>query len=239
MVFKWQICCCTLLIILLKIPHLSIARNSVLTSLFAAFVCFAAYASITAFRKAFNVAPYAGHQLAGLDYKVVLIITQVMGYMLSKFYGIRFISELKKLGRGKLILILVSISWLAWLLFALIPPPYNFWLLLLNGFPLGMLWGVVFSYVEGRRTTDFIGAALAVSFIFSSGFVKTVGSFLMLKFNITEFWIPFFTGLIFALPLLLFTWLMEKIPPPDAEDIAHRTERVPMTAEDRRKFIRT
>jgi hypothetical protein len=31
---------------------------------------------------------------------------------------------------------------------------------------LGMLWGVVFSYVEGRKTTDFIGAALAVSFIF-------------------------------------------------------------------------
>ena len=210
-----------------------------MTSLFAAFVCFAAYASITAFRKAFNVAPYAGHQLAGLDYKVVLIITQVMGYMLSKFYGIRFISELKKLGRGKLILILVSISWLAWLLFALIPPPYNFWLLLLNGFPLGMLWGVVFSYVEGRKATDFIGAALAVSFIFGPGLAKSTAQYVMTSWGVTEYWMPFVTALIFFLPLLLFVYLLEKIPPPNANDVAHRTERIPMNATARWRFLKT
>jgi hypothetical protein len=39
-----------------------------------------------------------------------------------------------------------------------------------------MLWGVIFSYVEGRKSTDFICAALAVSFIFSSGWVKSVGA---------------------------------------------------------------
>ncbi|MGZ5287055.1 MAG: DUF5690 family protein, partial [Flavisolibacter sp.] len=128
-------------------------RSHVLTSVFAAAVCFAAYACIISFRKAFNVASYSGYELGGLDYKVVLIITQVGGYMLSKFYGIKFISELKRMGRGKLILFLVGISWLAWLIFALIPPPYNFWALALNGFPLGMLWGVLFSYVEGRRAT--------------------------------------------------------------------------------------
>ncbi len=206
-------------------------KNSVLTSLFAAIVCFAAYASITAFRKAFNVAPYNGHLIAGLDYKVVLIITQVMGYMLSKFYGIRFISELKNIGRGRLILILTGISWLAWLLFALIPPPYNFWLLLFNGFPLGMLWGVLFSYVEGRRATDFIGAALAVSFIFGPGIAKSTAQFVMTSWGVNEYWMPFVTALLFLLPLLFFVYLLEKIPMPDAEDIAHRTQRIPMTAD--------
>ena len=78
--------------------------------MFAALVCFAAYASITAFRKAFNVAPYDGYQIWGLDYKVVLVITQVAGYMASKFYGIKFISELKKMGRGKLIIFLVGVK---------------------------------------------------------------------------------------------------------------------------------
>ncbi|MEJ7913161.1 MAG: DUF5690 family protein, partial [Chitinophagaceae bacterium] len=57
------------------------------TSLLAAFVCFGAYTCIFAFRKAFNVAPYEGHRVLGLDYKVMIIITQVFGYMLSKFYG--------------------------------------------------------------------------------------------------------------------------------------------------------
>ena len=213
-------------------------NRPVYTSILAAIICFAAYASITCFRKAFNVAPYAGFEIVGLDYKVVLVITQVLGYMLSKFYGIKFISELKRFGRGKLILILIGISWLAWLLFALIPPPYNFWTLLLNGFPLGMLWGVLFSYVEGRRATDFIGAALAVSFIFGPGIAKSTAQFVMSNWGVSEYWMPFVTALIFFFPLLLFIYLLEQIPPPDAEDIKHRTERVPMSAIDRKAFVK-
>ena len=138
-------------------------RREIGVALFAAFTSFSAYTAIFAFRKAFNVGAFAGHTLFGLDYKTVLVATQVLGYMLSKFYGIRFISGMKRVNRHWLILALTGISWLAWLLFAWVPPPYNFWCLFLNGFPLGMLWGVVFSYVEGRRTTDLISAALAVS----------------------------------------------------------------------------
>ncbi len=214
-------------------------RFHVLTSIFAAAVCFAAYACIISFRKAFNVASYTGYELGGLDYKVVLIITQVGGYMLSKFYGIKFISELKRMGRGKLILLLVGISWAAWLLFAIIPPPFNFWALALNGFPLGMLWGVLFSYVEGRRATDFIGAALAVSFIFGPGLAKSAAQMVMTSWGVNEYWMPFVTALLFFIPLLLFVYLLEKIPPPDAEDVASRTQRVAMNATDRRQFVRT
>jgi MFS family permease len=206
-------------------------------AIFAAIVCFCAYTSIFCFRKAFNVAPYAGYQLFGIDFKILLVITQVAGYMLSKFYGIKFISELKRIGRGRLILLLVGVSWLAWLLFALLPPPYNFWCLFFNGFPLGMLWGVIFSYVEGRRTTDFISAALAVSFIFASGLAKSTALYVMEAWGVNEYWMPFVTGLIFMLPLLVFVYLLERIPPPDKEDILHRTERLPMPKEKRREFL--
>lgn len=208
-----------------------------LTPLFAAIVCFAAYASITAFRKAWNVAGFEGFLILGLDYKVVLVITQLFGYTLSKFYGIRFIAELKRVGRGRQILILVGISWLAWLLFALIPAPYNFWALALNGFPLGMLWGLLFSYVEGRRSTDFIAAALAVSFIFGPGLAKSVAQYLMNDWQVNEYWMPFFTALVFFIPLLVFVYLLEKIPPPDAADVESRTERVPMNRQDRWRLV--
>jgi hypothetical protein len=218
---------------------LSTNRNSVLTSVFAAAVCFAAYACIISFRKAFNVASYAGHQVFGLDYKVVIITSQVAGYMLSKFYGIKFISELKRIGREQLILFLVGISWFAWLLFALIPPPYNFWTLALNGFPLGILWGVLFSYVEGRRATDFIGASLAVSFIFGPGLAKSVAQFVMTSWGVNEYWMPFVTSLIFFIPLLVFVFLLKRIPPPDADDVAQRTQRVPMNAAERSQFVKT
>ena len=214
-------------------------RSPLLTSLFAAAVCFAAYACIISFRKAFNVAAFEGYQPFGLDYKILLVITQGAGYMLSKFYGIKFIAYLKRLGRERLILILIGISWFAWLLFALIPPPYNFWTLAVNGFPLGMLWGVLFSYVEGRRATDFIGASLAVSFIFGPGLAKSVAQFVMTDWNVSEYWMPFVTSLIFFIPLLLFVYLLSRIPPPDAEDVAQRTQRVPMHAAERSLFVKT
>ncbi|MGV3594379.1 MAG: DUF5690 family protein [Sediminibacterium sp.] len=206
--------------------------------IYAAVAAFLTYTMIFGFRKSFTVCTFDGMTVGTLSYKTVLVLSQMMGYLMAKFYGIKFISELNRFGRNKIILLLVGIAWLAWLCFALIPAPYNIIFLFINGFPLGMLWGVVFSYVEGRRSTDFIGAALAVSFIFSSGFVKSVGGWLI-QLGVTEFWVPFCTGLVFALPLLLFIYLMERIPAPDAEDEAARMNRTPMSAEQRKAFVRS
>ncbi|MDP1972332.1 MAG: DUF5690 family protein, partial [Sediminibacterium sp.] len=217
--------------------NLSVPQSSFKIGLYAAIVAFLTYTMIFGFRKSFTVCTFDGMAYWGLGYKTLLVLSQMMGYLMAKFYGIKFISELKRLGRDKIVLVLVGIAWLAWLLFALVPAPYNIVFLFINGFPLGMLWGVIFSYIEGRKTTDFIGAALAVSFIFSSGFVKSVGGWLIMQFNMSEFWVPFATGLVFALPLLLFIYLMERIPPPTQEDIDLRMNRTAMNADDRKKFI--
>ncbi len=217
--------------------NLSAPQSSFKIGLYAAIVAFLTYTMIFGFRKSFTVCTFDGMAYWGLGYKTLLVLSQMMGYLMAKFYGIKFISELKRLGRDKIVLVLVGIAWLAWLLFALVPAPYNIVFLFINGFPLGMLWGVIFSYIEGRKTTDFIGAALAVSFIFSSGFVKSVGGWLIMQFNMSEFWVPFATGLVFALPLLLFIYLMERIPPPTQEDIDLRMNRTAMNADDRKKFI--
>lgn len=214
-------------------------RRQIWTAILAAITSFSAYTAIFTFRKAFNVAAYDGHSLFGMDYKVVLVITQVLGYMTSKFYGIRFISEMKRVRRHVLILLLTGFSWLAWLAFALIPPPYNFWCLFLNGFPLGMLWGVVFSYVEGRRTTDLISAALAVSFIFASGLAKTTAQWVMDAWAVSEYWMPFVVGCIFMPMLVLFVFLLEKIPPPDETDVQQRMDRQPMGKGERRALLRS
>lgn len=206
-------------------------------ALYAAVVTFLTYAVVYAFRKPFTAGTFEGLHFLGISYKVCLVISQAIGYTLSKFYGIKFIAELKRLGRWKIILLLISIAWIALFFFAVVPAPYNILFLLINGFPLGMIWGIIFSYVEGRRATDFIGAALAVSFIFSSGFVKSVAKYLMLDIGVSEFWSPFITGLVFILPLLLFLFLLEKIPAPSASDVALKQERIPMTKQSRKQLF--
>jgi Family of unknown function (DUF5690) len=207
-------------------------------ALYAALVSFGTYVFVFGFRKSFTVCTFDGLSFGPIAYKTALVISQMLGYLLAKFYGIKFISGLQKTNRYKIIFLLTGLSWLAWLFFALVPAPYNVLFLFLNGFPLGMLWGVVFSYVEGRKTTDFIGAALAVSFIFSAGWVKSVGGWLMLQFHISEFWVPFCTGLVFALPLVICVYGLEKVPPPSAEDELLRAQRVPMTQADRKKILK-
>jgi MFS family permease len=222
----------------LNIPSSDKKRNDRTIAISAAIITFLTYTMVYGFRKGFTVCSFEGMRYAGISYKVWLVISQVIGYASSKFYGIRFISELKKIGRGKIILLLVGISWAGLLLFALVPAPWNIFFMFINGFPLGMIWGIIFSYVEGRRATDFIGAALSVSFIFSSGFVKTVAGFIMQQFGTSEYWVPFLTGLVFALPLLMAVFLLEKIPPPSAVDIKERSIRQPMPAERRKEFVK-
>ena len=206
-------------------------------ALYAALVSFGTYVFVFGFRKSFTVCTFDGMTFGPIAYKTALVISQMLGYLLAKFYGIRFISGMQKVNRYKIIFLLTGIAWAAWLLFAVVPAPYNVVFLFINGFPLGMLWGVVFSYVEGRKSTDFIGAALAVSFIFSAGWVKSVGGWLMLQFHISEFWVPFCTGLFFALPLVICVYGLEKVPPPSPEDELLRAQRIPMTGADRKSLL--
>ncbi|HEY9261648.1 DUF5690 family protein [Chitinophaga sp.] len=206
-------------------------------SLYAALVAFGTYSCMYAFRKPFTAAIFEGVTFLGIDYKIWLVITQTIGYACSKFYGIRFIAEMKGNKRAQSILVLMAISWLSLFCFAVVPAPYNIVFLFLNGFPLGMIWGLVFSYLEGRRSTEFMGAVLSISFIFSSGFVKSVGKMTVVDWHVTEYWMPFVTGLVFAIPMLIFVLLLEQIPPPTEKDEQLRTRRAPMNKQERKDFL--
>lgn len=207
-------------------------------TVFAAATAFCLYTCIFALRKAFGVATYEGMTFLGLGFKSWMVIMQVLGYMLSKFIGIKVVSELKASSRARGILIMVSIAILSWLGFALAPAPWNLGFLFFNGLPLGMVWGMVFGYMEGRKTTEVLGASLSVSFIFSAGFAKSVGGWLMAA-GVSEMWMPFITACVFFPPLLFFLFLLDKIPPPNAEDELLRTRREPMTGPQRMRFVRT
>ena len=213
--------------------------NNFRFSLYAAGIAFYLYTCVYTLRKTFSVATFDGIFFIGISYKVWLITFQVLGYALSKFIGIKIIAELKEDSRAIGIFVMSFIAAISWLFFALVPAPYNMIFLFTNGLPLGMIWGMVFSYLEGRRCTEVLGAGLSISFIFSSGFAKTVGAYIMLGWNTSEQWMPFVTSCIFFVPLLCFIWLIDRIPPPSDLDKKMRTKRQPMNGIERKKFIYT
>ena len=195
------------------------------------------YMSMYAFRKPLSAAMFEGLTYWGLDFKIIAIISQVIGYTCSKFLGIKIVSGMQPKERIAYILGLVGIAWVALLLFALVPPPYNVVCLVVNGLPLGMIFGIVISVLEGRRNTELLSAGLCISFITASGITKAVGKFLIVHLGVSDFWMPFLVGLIFLPVLLLGVWLLGKIPPPSEEDKQLRSERAPMTAHERARFF--
>jgi MFS family permease len=207
--------------------------------LHASLAAFITYLSMYAFRKPFTAATYDGQKLWSIDYKILLILSQLLGYTVSKYLGIKYVSELKPQQRTKALIFLMAFAMLMLFLFGLTNYPYNFIFMFFNGLPLGMIWGVVFGYLEGRRNTELFGAVMASSFIISSGLVKGVGKFILDTGAVTDNWMPFIAALSFTPLLILGIFLLNKLSPPAEEDRLARTERVPMNAADRKRFTQT
>lgn len=209
-------------------------QNTLVLTFYLAFTSFSTYLCVYALRKPFTAGTYEGQELWGIDYKIVLVIAHVLGYATSKLLGIKYITEVTPQNRAKMISQMAFWGLLALFLFALIPPPYNFVMMYLNGLPLGMMYGLVLGNLEGRKVTEILGAVLCVSFIFGAGVVKTVGRWLILDLNVSDYWMPFCAGAIFFLPLFIFNYLLSQAPPPSSADQASRTVRLPMNAQARK-----
>jgi MFS family permease len=213
------------------------SQNRAISTLYISLAAFLTYACMYGLRKPFTVAEFKGIIVWGMDYKTLLIISQVVGYALSKFLGIKIISEMKRNSRAISIILLTGISECSLILFGLVKPPAGMIFLFFNGLPLGMIWGLVFSYLEGRRTTEILGTVLSISFIVSSGFVKSVGKILMTSFHLSDFQMPWITGMIFYIPLIGLVWLLDKTPDPTMEDELYRTKRIPMDKKQRKNIF--
>jgi len=211
--------------------------HPVIFAVFAGSAAFITYFAMYAFRKPFTAGVYEGLTAFGFDYKIMAITAQVAGYTISKFAGIQVVSEMNPPRRIGAILLLIGVAWLALLGFGAVPAPWNLVFLALNGLPLGMIWGIVFSFLEGRRFTEMLGAIMAASFIVASGAVKAVGLSLVQTAGIAEFWMPFVAGALFVPMLLTGVFMLRTLPMPTERDVEARTRRIPMDAAARRTFF--
>ena len=197
------------------------------------------YSLVYALRKPFTAASFENAEFFDMDYKVVVTISQILGYVISKFIGIKLISELKPEERFRFILTSVLLAEASLILFGLLSTPFNVAAMFLNGLSLGCMWGVIFSFIEGRRVTDILASLLGVSMVISSGTAKSVGLYVMTHFQVSEFWMPALIGTV-ALPLLLLLgWALNKLPEPNKEDIAMKSERETLNGKQRWELFKS
>lgn len=195
------------------------------------------YSLVYALRKPYTAAAFEGLTFLGSDYKVAVTTIQILGYVISKFFGIKLISELKRENRFRFFVASAVMAEAALVGFGLLPMPYNVIAMFVNGLLLGCMWGVIFSFIEGRKVTDILASLLGVSMVFSSGFAKSFGLFAMNDLHIDQFWMPAVIGGC-ALPVLVFMgYMLKRLPRPTAEDIALRNERVTLDGKGRKALF--
>lgn len=212
-------------------------RHELLSAVWAVSAAFGCYFCMYAFRKPFTAGSYSETTLFGLGFKTVLVTAQVAGYMVSKFIGIKVVSEVAPSRRALAILWLILSAEGALVLFGLVPRPWNALCLFCNGLPLGMIFGLILGSLEGRRLTEALTAGLCASFILADGVTKSTGTWLLSR-GVPEDWMPSLAGLVFLLPLAICVAMLARIPEPSETDIAARTRRVTMSASDRWSFLR-
>ena len=227
---------------------------------YAIFAAFCTYFCMYAFRKPFAAAKFEGAVFFNsmVQLKTAIVISQILGYALSKYIGIKVCSEITPSRRVFALVFLILWGEAALVLYGIVPDNLKVVAIFLNGLPLGMVWGLVVWYLEGRRTSELLLAGLSCSYILASGIVKDFARAMMngmvadwwreipligpaiagLLGQVGEGWMPAITGLHFLPLFLLSVWMLNQLPRPSEADVAERVQRKPMDGSDRLAFIR-
>lgn len=211
-------------------------RHPAFVAAHGAIAAFGTYACMYGFRKPFTAGLYVEDPFSP-GMKAALVAAQLLGYTVSKLIGIRVIAEMPARRRIGTLLGLIVVAEAAWILFGFLPPALGTVCLFLNGLPLGMVFGLVLGFLEGRRLSEAFLAALCCSFIVADGIAKTVG-LQLLGAGIPERWMPAAAGAVFAIPLVLFASMLGRVEPPSHADVLARADRGPVDRVARIKFLR-
>lgn len=217
---------------------LASAPSGVLT-FYAIAASFTTYFCMYAFRKPFAAAEFNGLYFLNtqIELKTALAISQTLGYGLSKYIGIKVCPEVTRAQRARLLVGLILASHVGLLLFAVVPEDWKLLAIFLAaGLPLGMVWGLVVWYLEGRRTSEMLLAGLSCSYIVASGYTKDVGRWL-LRLGVSEDWMPLAAASLFLPVYILAVWMLDQVPQPSREDEEARTVRETMDATHRLAFL--
>ena len=70
--------------------------NPILQSVFCAVVCFCTYFCVYAYRKPYQAVVYTEKWFGGFGFKTILSLGQLVGYTVSKFLAVKYVSEVPR-----------------------------------------------------------------------------------------------------------------------------------------------
>ena len=139
------------------------------------------YSLVYTLRKPFTAATFDGIEAFGFDYKVLVTIIQIAGYLIAKFIGIKLISELKRENRLKFILVSIAVAELSLVAFGALPTPYNMFAMFFNGLPEMPIRNVTVKNVSISDAKEGVVISQAEGVVLENIHIETKGHTLNVK----------------------------------------------------------
>jgi hypothetical protein len=216
-------------------------RSRIQSGITAALAAFVVYFAMYGFRKPLSVVTFSDSFFlqSQITLKTALMVSQTLGYVISKYVGIVVCCNVRKKSIAGLLTLLIGVSYVAFLIFAMVPNDWKVLAAFLGGLPLGMVWGLIVRHLEGRQISDAMMSVLCLSFVFSTGIVKDLGKWQVESLSIPESLMPFCTSTLFLLPFLAGVVFLHRTPVPSKLDIEERGKRKPMSLAEQLKYLKS
>eukprot|EP00730_Choanoeca_flexa_P014428 TRINITY_DN6308_c0_g1_i1.p1 TRINITY_DN6308_c0_g1~~TRINITY_DN6308_c0_g1_i1.p1 ORF type:complete len:440 (+),score=62.09 TRINITY_DN6308_c0_g1_i1:138-1457(+) len=175
-----------------------------------------------------------------LQLKVWISISTTAGYALSKIPAYSVVSTMPREKR-KLCLILLILGMLVLSngLYAVVPDMVKPITIFLGCLPASWVFGIMFTYLEGRRSTEVTSGLLNFFIILGGALARAVGNIILNALpSSMHTWMPLVTAGA-GLPIAIVgVFLLDAVPQPSLEDVRERAMRRPMPASERNAFLK-
>eukprot|EP00045_Choanoeca_perplexa_P005507 m.46603 g.46603 ORF g.46603 m.46603 type:complete len:443 (-) comp13159_c0_seq1:8-1336(-) len=175
-----------------------------------------------------------------LQLKVWISIASTVGYALSKIPAYSIVSTMPREKRKRwIILLILSMLVLSLGFYAILPHFAQPIGVFLGALPASWVFGIMFTYLEGRRSTEITSGMLNFFIILGGALARAVGSAILdaLPSNLHA-WMPLITAGI-GLPIaIVCVFLLDAVPQPTLADVRERAVRRPMPAAERGAFLK-
>jgi len=174
----------------------------------------------------------------GVDFKTCLTLSSEFGKLVSKLLGMFIVSRINRQSRLVVLIIFNVVAMcLISLPFAFLDPIYQLVGTFLAMCLLSSTYGIIVLYYEGRRITETLGTLSAISYLFGTGAAKSTGAFFLNY--ISPRFMPLTVACTFLPISIICMILLDMVPEPTREDVAHRSKRSKMSLKDQFSFMWT
>eukprot|EP00937_MAST-01D_sp_MAST-1D-sp2_P007660 g7660.t1 len=98
------------------------------------------------------------------------------------------------------------------------------------------IFGVLLAYMEGRQSGELLMATMNAVVVGGAGACRAIAR-VVLDAGVSGRWMPAACTACYAPLALAALYVLDAMPEPSAADVASRSERAPMTAEDKNRFL--